>query len=65
MGEDCKSTLMNRIDETVQFGDTECWTLTVGDGQHVFHVHQTMFQILAINSDPRRLGKQAGRIRCE
>ena len=43
---------MNRIDETVQFGDTERWTLTVGDGQHVFHVHQTMFQILAINGEP-------------
>ena len=43
---------MDRIDETVQFGDTERWTLTVGDGQHVFHVHQTMFQILAINGEP-------------
>ena len=43
---------MNRIDETVRFGDTERWTLTVGDGQHVFHVHQTMFQILAINGEP-------------
>ena len=43
---------INRIDETVQFGDTERWTLTVGDGQHVFHVHQTMFQILAINGEP-------------
>ena len=43
---------MNRIDETVQFGDTERWTLLSGDGQHVFHPHQTQFQILSINGEP-------------
>ncbi len=40
---------MGRIDETVRLGDTERWTLTADAGQHVFHVHQTQFQILAIN----------------
>ncbi len=43
---------MNRIDETVQLGDTERWTLLSGDGQHVFHPHQTQFQILSINGEP-------------
>ena len=40
-----------RIDETVQFGGTERWTITVDAGVHVFHVHQTQFQILAINGE--------------
>ena len=43
---------MNRIDETVQFGDTERWTISGDDGEHVFHPHQTMFQILSINGEP-------------
>ena len=43
---------MNRIDATVRFGDTERWTLSSDDGEHVFHPHQTMFQILAINGEP-------------
>ncbi len=43
---------MNRIDERVQLGDTERWTLLSGDGQHVFHPHQTQFQILSINGEP-------------
>ena len=43
---------MSRIDETVQLGDTERWTLTGDDGQHVFHPHQTQFQILTINGEP-------------
>ena len=43
---------MTRIDETVRLGDTERWTLSSGDGEHVFHPHQTMFQILAINGEP-------------
>ncbi len=42
---------MTRIDETVRFGDTERWTLTSAEGEHVFHTHQTMFQILAINGE--------------
>ena len=43
---------MRRIDVEVQFGATERWTLSAGDGQHVFHPHQTQFQILAINGEP-------------
>ena len=43
---------MDRIDATVRFGDTERWTLSSDDGNHVFHVHQTQFQILAINGEP-------------
>ncbi|MGH1506297.1 MAG: multicopper oxidase family protein [Acidimicrobiales bacterium] len=43
---------MMRIDETIQFGDTERWTLTASDGVHVFHVHQTQFQILEIDGEP-------------
>ncbi len=43
---------LTRIDETVQLGATERWTITVDAGVHVFHVHQTQFQILAINGQP-------------
>ena len=42
----------SRIDVRVQLGATERWTLSGGDGQHVFHPHQTQFQILAINGEP-------------
>ncbi|MGI9613831.1 MAG: multicopper oxidase family protein, partial [Acidimicrobiales bacterium] len=40
------------VNEVIQFGDTERWTITVDNGQHVFHVHQTQFQILSINGQP-------------
>ena len=43
---------MSRIDVKVQLGDTERWTLSSDDGQHVFHPHQIQFQILAINGEP-------------
>ena len=43
---------MTRIDETIRFGDTERWTITAETGKHVFHVHQTQFQILSINGKP-------------
>ncbi len=43
---------MSQINETVQFGDTERWTITADTGMHMFHVHQTQFQILAINGEP-------------
>ena len=43
---------MNRIDARVRLGATERWTLSGDDGQHVFHTHQTMFQILSINGEP-------------
>jgi len=47
-----KTMDMNRIDETINLNDTERWTITVGDGIHTFHVHQTQFQILEINGEP-------------
>jgi len=43
---------MGVVNETIKFGDTERWTITVDNGQHVFHVHQTQFQILSINGKP-------------
>jgi suppressor of ftsI len=43
---------MTRIDHTITFGDTERWTITVRDGIHTFHTHQTQFQILSINGQP-------------
>ncbi len=43
---------MNVINERIRFGDTERWTITVDNGQHTFHVHQTQFQILSINGEP-------------
>ena len=43
---------MSRIDVKVQLGDTERWTLSGGEGQHVFHPHQIQFQILSINGEP-------------
>ena len=43
---------MDRIDVRVRLGDTERWTLSSDDGQHVFHPHQIQFQILSINGEP-------------
>lgn len=43
---------INSVNEVIRFGDTERWTITVTNGQHVFHVHQTQFQILSINGEP-------------
>ena len=43
---------MTRIDQTIEFGSTERWTITALDGFHTFHTHQTMFQILEINGRP-------------
>ena len=43
---------MSRIDVTVRLGDTERWTLSSDDGEHVFHPHQIQFQILSINGEP-------------
>ena len=42
----------DRIDVRVKLGDTERWTLSSDDGEHVFHPHQTQFQILSINGEP-------------
>ena len=41
-----------RLVDPGQYGDTERWTLSSDDGQHVFHPHQIQFQILAINGEP-------------
>lgn len=43
---------MSRIDELVRFGDVERWTITAETGRHVFHVHQTQFQVPSINGGP-------------
>ncbi|MEL6400006.1 MAG: multicopper oxidase domain-containing protein [Cyanobacteria bacterium J06626_4] len=43
---------MDRIDDVIKFGDTELWTLKSVSGWHVFHVHQTQFQILERNGRP-------------
>ncbi|MEM9653424.1 MAG: multicopper oxidase domain-containing protein [Actinomycetota bacterium] len=43
---------MGRIDQTIQFGAVERWTLSSEEGAHSFHVHQTQFQILSINGRP-------------
>ena len=42
----------DRIDVKIRLGDAERWTLSSDDGQHVFHPHQTQFQILSINGEP-------------
>jgi len=43
---------MAMVNEAIKFGDIERWKITVDNGQHVFHVHQTQFQILSINGKP-------------
>ncbi len=43
---------MTRIDQIIDFGVTERWTITARDGIHTFHTHQTMFQILEIDGQP-------------
>ena len=45
----------NRIDTTVQLGGVERWTIrNKADELHVFHIHQTDFQVVAINGKRRR-----------
>ena len=45
----------NRIDTTVPLGDVERWTIrNKADELHVFHIHQTDFQVVAINGKRRR-----------
>ena len=43
---------LDRIDDVIKFGDTERWTLKSVTGWHVFHVHQTQFQVLERNGRP-------------
>jgi FtsP/CotA-like multicopper oxidase with cupredoxin domain len=41
---------MSRIDETVELGDTEVWTVTNTGGEyHNFHVHDVQFQVLEVD----------------
>jgi suppressor of ftsI len=41
---------MNRVDETVQLGDTEEWTIVNTDQQyHSFHIHQTPFIVTEVD----------------
>jgi suppressor of ftsI len=40
----------NRVDETLQLGDTEEWTIVNTDQQyHSFHIHQTPFLVTEVN----------------
>ena len=42
-----KSMNMQRIDETVNKGDTEIWRVSVDDWRHPFHIHGCSFRILS------------------
>lgn len=43
---------MGRIDEVVETGATEVWTIHNRDGEpHNFHVHGTRFRVLAVDGD--------------
>jgi suppressor of ftsI len=44
----------DRVDQTVQLGDTEAWTIVNTDQQyHSFHIHQTPFLVTAVNGVPQ------------
>jgi FtsP/CotA-like multicopper oxidase with cupredoxin domain len=44
----------NRIDTTVTLGNTERWTLLNSSKElHVFHIHQTDFQVISVNGVPQ------------
>jgi suppressor of ftsI len=43
----------NRVNTTVKLGDTEEWVLSNPSGElHQFHIHQTDFQVVAVNGKP-------------
>ncbi len=46
--------LPNRVDQLVELGAVEEWTLTnpVDDTEHPFHIHVNPFQVVAINGTP-------------
>ena len=45
----------NRIDTTVRLGSVERWTIrNTADELHVFHIHQTDFQVVAVDGKRRR-----------
>lgn len=43
---------MNRVDQVIELGAIERWTISARDGVHTFHTHQTTFQILEIDGEP-------------
>ncbi|MDA0219380.1 MAG: multicopper oxidase family protein [Proteobacteria bacterium] len=44
---------VNRVDFRVPVGNVEEWTIrNASDGLHIFHVHQTDFQVVSINGEP-------------
>jgi FtsP/CotA-like multicopper oxidase with cupredoxin domain len=44
----------NRVDQTVQLGDLEEWTLQNASAEfHVFHIHQGDFQVISIDGEPQ------------
>src|SRR5262249_26316783 len=46
----------NRIDTTVTLGSVEQWTIqNMWRELHVFHIHQTDFQVVAVNGEPQLL----------
>ena len=48
-----KSFDVNRVDFRVPVGNVEEWTIrNASDGLHIFHVHQTDFQVVSINGEP-------------
>jgi FtsP/CotA-like multicopper oxidase with cupredoxin domain len=43
----------NRVDQSVRLGSVEEWTLrNLNDHDHVFHIHQNPFQVVAVNDKP-------------
>ncbi len=44
----------NRVDSTIQSGTVEQWTINNATAElHVFHIHQTDFQVVSINGVPQ------------
>jgi len=50
---DGKEFDMERVDQVVQLGTTEEWTIrNTSDEQHPFHIHQDDFQVMSVNGQP-------------
>jgi FtsP/CotA-like multicopper oxidase with cupredoxin domain len=44
---------LDRVDATVEAGETEVWAVTNGDGMpHNFHVHGAQFQVVDVDGEP-------------
>ena len=51
----------NRVDQRIQLGAVEEWTvLNTSPSDHPFHIHQNAFQVTEINGDP--LGQPAAKL---